>query len=134
MPVIADEGEDYGPQQFEAGKLARSWLADARLPREIGSRIAQEAARSATLLKTMTPEAREIWTRGQRETIDRTLGAAASQKLALAQRLIQELETKSPGVVAFLEASGAGNAAAVVVQVAEHATRLAARRGIRIEG
>jgi hypothetical protein len=134
MPVIADEGEDYGPRQFEADKLARSWLADARLPREIGSHIAQEAARTAALLKTMTPETRELWARGQREMIDRTLGAAAPRKLALAHQLIQELEGKSPGVVAFLETSGAGNAASIVVQVAEHATRLAARRGIRVDG
>jgi hypothetical protein len=82
----------------------------------------------------MTPETRELWARGQREAIDKMLGAAAPRKLALAQQLIQELEGKRPGVVAFLEASGAGNAASVVVQVAEHATRLAARRGIWIEG
>jgi hypothetical protein len=134
LPSLADEGEDYGPRQFEADKLARSWLADARFPREIGSHIAQEAARTAALLKTMTPESRELWARGQREMIDRTLGAAAPRKLALAHQLIQELEGKSPGVVAFLEASGAGNAATIVVQVAEHATRLAARRGIRVDG
>lgn len=134
MPIMAEEGEDYGPQQFEADKLARSWLADGRFPREIGSHIAQEAARAAALVRSMTPETRELWARGQREAIDKMLGAAAPRKLALAQQLIQELEGKRPGVVAFLEASGAGNAASVVVQVAEHATRLAARRGIRIEG
>jgi hypothetical protein len=62
------------------------------------------------------------------------LGPAAPQKLALAQQLIRELEAKSPGVANFLEATGAGNAATIVVQVAEHASRLAARRGIRIQG
>jgi hypothetical protein len=134
MPRFAEDGAEYGTKEFEADTLARSWLADARFPRELGSFVAKESAKTAALLKTMSPELRELWARGQKETVERILGPAAPRKLALAQQLIRELEAKRPGVAHFLEASGAGNAAAIVVQVAEHATRLAARRGIRIEG
>jgi hypothetical protein len=134
MPLFAENGAEYGAAEFEADTLARSWLADARFPRELGSFVAKEAAKVAGLVKTMSPELRELWARGQKESVERILGPAAPRKLALAQQLIRELEAKRPGVAHFLEVSGAGNAAAIVVQVAEHATRLAARRGIRIEG
>ncbi|MCA3247875.1 MAG: hypothetical protein ING19_01460 [Azospirillum sp.] len=134
MPAFAEPGEEYGAAHVEADKLARGWLSEARFPREIGSHIAKEAARVAGLVKSMTPETRELWAQGQKESVEKMLGPAAPKKLALAQQLIRELEAKNPGVVNFLEATGAGNSAAIVVQVAEHAARLAARRGIRIEG
>ena len=126
MPRFATDADSV-PDIMRVEQTARGWLAEARLPAEIGSAIAADAHRTAALWQTMNDNAKEVWSREQLAIATRILGPSAEEKIALARQLVDEIEAKKPGLKGFLENSGAGSCAAVVVQLANHAARLAAR-------
>jgi hypothetical protein len=129
LPKLTAPGEEYTEATAAKDHLARGWMAEARLPVSIGNHIAAEVAAIADKWPAMNDSQRRVYAINERSKLDRLLGADAQVKIEGARRLVAELEAKSPGLVHLLEASGAGNSAAVVVMLAQHAARLAARRG-----
>jgi hypothetical protein len=75
----------------------------------------------------MNANERQVFAVVERAKIDKLFGDQAQSKINLARRLVTEVEAKRPGIFAFLERSGAGNSAAVVAMLANHAERLSRR-------
>jgi len=109
----------------------RGWLAEAQLPKEIGSYIAKEAGAVAAKFEKMTDGQKEVFQVAERAKLDRLWGPNAQRNIDVARQLVREIAAteRGKGVVEFLERSGAGNSATVIAQLAQHGLRLAARRG-----
>lgn len=115
---------------INAQNLTRTWLSEARFTKGIGNFIIQEAAKTEAQLKDMAKPERDLWAQSQRVEVERLLGQnQAAEKIKLANQLIFELEKKNPGLVSYLEQTGVGNSAAIVMQFAQQAERLYMRKG-----
>jgi hypothetical protein len=129
----ADHGNAINLEALEAEKTMRGWLAEARFSKAIGSAVAQEAARFAPTWQSMDDAGREAHSTEVRAQLHRMWGDQTPARIALAQRLVAEIEKKRPGIRDMLEASGAGSNLRVLVNLGLQAERLAARRGISID-
>lgn len=125
---MPDMGPEYGPAQQKLDTEARGWLADARFPAGIGSSLLAEVDRTAKAWAKMDDTARRMYAQQEISTLRKLWGDSYEPRVKAAQQLVRELEAKRPGLARILEESGAGNSAAVIVQVALHAERLLARR------
>lgn len=126
-------GDNLNPDALAADAQTREWMATARLPKAIGSAIAQEAARFAPEWQKMDDNAREIHARTVMAQLRQMHGERAGERVALARLVVDAVAAKHPAIVAFLERSGAASNLYVISQLAEHGARLAARKGLSIE-
>ncbi|MCW5621968.1 MAG: hypothetical protein KIS79_12755 [Burkholderiales bacterium] len=109
----------------EADAQVRGWLFAARLPAQIGSAIADEAARVSRRTERMTPADRAVYQVEQKAQLQKLWGVEYKDKLALAQQLTREVDKKTGGgLLSFLETSGAGDSALIIAQLYEQAHRL----------
>lgn len=107
------------------GQLAmRNWLSEMKLPKGIGSFVATEVIKIGDHYRSMNSADREIYSRNERVRVEKIFGKETEHNIELARQLVDEVETKRPGFRRFLEDTGAGDSAAVIVQLAEHAKRL----------
>jgi hypothetical protein len=131
-PLVQGEGE-YTKDAAAFDQKTRGWLASGRFPKEIGSAVARAANEAAALhLKPdgsprMSPAEAEIWRRGEYAKLERMWGSETKAKIALARQLVAEVNERSPGLIDYLEITGAGNSSMVIAQIAMQAERLAAR-------
>ncbi|MFZ5791865.1 MAG: hypothetical protein ACOY3L_14330 [Pseudomonadota bacterium] len=109
MPQIADDSGGYGKQAQEFDTTARTWLAAAGFDPDIGSSLAKRIGEVSDAWLKMDDNARELSRRSSEAMLQRTWGADCARNLALAQQFVRDLEAKRPGIIEFLEASGAGN-------------------------
>lgn len=128
LPPLDESAFQSPAQMREADTRLRTWLHTAQLPATVGTYLAGEIARVAKDYEKMDPGARTLHRQREEAQLGRVLGPNAGERIAAARRLVQEIEAKQPGLVHFLETTGAGNSAFVVAQLATHAERLAARR------
>jgi len=124
MPKITEDGA-YTPEVAAWDKQRRQWLSTAKLDKAIGSELARNAEETHQRLKGMTDGQRELWAAGQRAQLDR-LGFT-QERINLARQLVAEVEASSPGLVAYLFDTGAGNDARIVANVVLQAERLNSR-------
>lgn len=125
MPDLVGDG-DYTPEVAAFDRQARAWLATAGLPKEIGSAIAAEVAKVSTELRDANEVGRELYRRTEMAKLQRLWPDenTYTRRVALARKLVAEVEAQAPGMVAMLEHTGAGNSAAVIAHLALHAERL----------
>ena len=71
---------------------------------------------------------RSLFAQDEEKGIRAVFGDKADQRIKLAQQLVQELEKQSPGLVAVLEETGAGNSRHLVAQFASQMERLLEKR------
>lgn len=126
MPdLIGDDGE-YTPQVDAFNRQARTWLATAGLPKDIGSAVAAEVTKVSAELRDANEAGRELHRRTETAKLQRLWPdeSAYTRRVALAVQLVNEIEGKAPGLKALLDATGAGNSAVVIAHLALHAERL----------
>jgi len=128
---LLGEGQDFNsmsPTEIQEvaqlGTLAQSWVAEARFPKESGSFVIQECVRTANHLEKMSDPQKQLWMQQQQKSLQDMYKGQFKENLALARKLVSELETKKPGLTRFLEESGVGNSAMVVNQFVIQARRL----------
>lgn len=130
IPKFLEENERFSPELQAADATMRGWLADGLFTREIGSSIARTVASVGEQCANMTDAEREIYARGQVAQLETMWGVEkTAERIRLASGPVRELEAKRPGLVRFLNDSGAGNSATLIANVALHAERLNARHG-----
>jgi hypothetical protein len=97
-----------------------------RLPPEIGTVVIERAIVQGQAYSRMTDAERQLWQREQRFDFERLAGGPnkVAEKVALAGKV---LAMGSPDMLANLHRSGALHDAAIVIHLANHAERLAAR-------
>ena len=86
-------------------------------------------AKNGAQWQQMTAPQRELHGRQAQAQIERLFGDKASERIALARQMIHELEAKKPGLIRYLEETGAGNSVALIANLALHGERLKARHG-----
>lgn len=128
IPPLTNDGE-YSKELQQLDSQVRGWLSDARFTKEMGSYVAEEFDRVAYQHQKMSESDKLLWARDQEKMLQGMWGNQANENILLAQTLIQELETKSPGLIEILESSGAGNSAMIIAQVFHQAQRLKLRQG-----
>lgn len=127
-PMLGEDGR-MTPELAAVDKAARGWLSAGRFDAAIGNALAAEANRVGERWQAMNDAQRELYQRTERAKLDRLWGQDAEKNLKLARQLVQEIEAKAPGIVAFLVETGAGNSSFVIANLYTHATRLSARHG-----
>lgn len=129
--VETDSGGFPTQQDMQKDILARNWLMAGGLSAGNGSAIAEEIARVGTAYEAMSEIDRTIW-RQQQEQIARKIlsefGQDANKRIALAKQLVHEIDERYPGLKQFLDATGAGSSAMLIVKLAEQAEALARRQ------
>jgi hypothetical protein len=129
LPPMLKDGESFTPELQQADATMRGWLEGAMFTREIGSSLAAEVEKVARTQMNADDATREIYARGQRAALERVWGPEkTAERIALAQKLVRELDAKQPGLIRFMNDTGAGNCAFVIAQIALHAERLAGRK------
>lgn len=129
MPPLVHPGTEYGAAEKAADAAGREWLAAGRWTREAGSSLANEVAKVATHLDNKTPAERQLYAQSERLKLEKIWGNHYPAKTAMARQLIQELDTKHPGLARLLDESGAGASAMIQAQLVAQAERLQMRRG-----
>ena len=102
------------------GKLRDVTDPVSSLAKQVGEVVAKTAQ--------MNEVDREIWARTEFAQIERVWGDKTGEKLALARQLVLEIERKQPGLVDYLNATGAGDSAMVIMQLGNQAELLQAKR------
>jgi hypothetical protein len=118
-----------GEQLSEAARQqdleVRTWLADASIPANIGSAMAEEAKRFATRVAHHSEEQHEIEAQNAQAALQRLWGPRTAEMLGRARRLVAELDKRHGGrVSAWLDETGLGNCPGLCVQLALHAERI----------
>ena len=122
--------QDASPQQeADAARYVSTWFELAQMPREIGTYLLDEMAVVAKRHQAMSEAERELYKREQTASLYKIWGDEGPRKLALAKQLLDEIDARQPGLAELLDETGAANSATVILQLASHAERLAARRG-----
>ena len=115
LPPLAGPNEDYTDVHYQFDIKARGWLSAAKLDAGIGSAIASYAAETAPRWQAMSMQEQDLFTAGERATLER-LGFT-DERLATAKKFVHEVEGRYPGIVAYLEGTGAGSDARIVAQL-----------------
>lgn len=117
------------PHMVEQSAQFRGWLEEARLPKSIGDFLADEVAKVGNAFSAMGEAEQVLYQRSERAHLERLWGPEETQrKIELARQLVLEIDERRPGLVDLLLDTGAGNSAMVIMNLALHAERLAARR------
>lgn len=93
----------------EFDQSARTWLAGAEFPRELGNSLVTTIEHVARTTKGMTPNELEAYGHAEFAKLERAYGPALEEKLHAANRMVQALEAKRPGLNRFLQSRGVGD-------------------------
>jgi hypothetical protein len=126
LPPLGDESMTT-TELAEADTQARSWLHTARLPAAIGSSLAEEAARVAAQTANMDEATYALWKADQDRQLRAVWRDEYPQKMAMARKLVAEIDSKAKGLKDFLNDSAAGDSAMVAMLIGDHAHRLSLR-------
>lgn len=129
LPPLVDDSTPYTKETRQFDELRRQWLVDARFPKGIGESVMKHAHDSMENYNTLDDDAKELQKRVELERTREHFGDDADEMLALAAQLVEEIDKAHPGLIGFLEATGAGNNRFVVAQFALQAKRLYDRQG-----
>jgi hypothetical protein len=126
--------EELSPDAQAADMMYRTWLRDAEIPANIGSVMAKDVNEFVRRVADYSDAQHELEYKTTTAMLQRVWGDRTSHMINLARKLVAELDTRHGGrVLDFLESSGAGNCPELIVQLANHAERLAlvkkSRRG-----
>lgn len=127
----ADSDGFLTPEEAQADLLGRNWLMSAGFSAGNGSAIVSEIDRVGNAYSAMSEVDRAIW-RSQQEQIARQIleefGQSADERIKLAKLLVHEIDARYPGLKEFLEETGAGSSAMLIVKFVEQAEALARGR------
>lgn len=124
LPSFTEEDGQYTPELQAFDKAARTWLSEGRFTKEIGKYLGEEIDRIATAHHARSDIEKKEWMRHEEQTLRSLYGRDYDRKLELAERLVNELEAKRPGLKELLKVTGASHSAMIVAQLMEQAQRL----------
>lgn len=131
IPPLAEHGKEYSEQDHKLNLQIRSWLHYSRFSAEAGSSLAERIGSVAKQTQAMDHVDYKVWKIGQERHLQGIYGPDYAKKMALGGQLLSELEKSSPGIVQFLEQSGAGNDALISSIIIHQAEILDRRAEIR---
>lgn len=112
-------------KQFD--QTVRGWLTELRLPREHGQAIINIVSKLAQ--QKMTPEQVEVYRDAETTRLREVLGDTYDERMELARQMIHEVDSRKPGLKAFLLRNGVGDTAGLVAMLVNHAPIYHARKG-----
>ena len=124
-------GQEPAAMPLELKELdgqARVWLASAEFPRELGNSLISTIEQVGRTTKGMTPNQLEAYGHAEYAKLERAYGPALEEKLSQANRMVQALEAKRPGLNRLLQSKGIGDSALVVNQLIAQSERYHTRR------
>jgi hypothetical protein len=92
---------------------ARTWMASAGMPREIGNSLVHAIARVAETTKRMTEGELEAYGHKEFEKLQRVHGEKLEERLQAAGRMVHDLDLKTPGLKNLLKSKGIGDTALI---------------------
>lgn len=120
-PVDASDGDEVGAHEFDVWR--RSALHAAGFPRDMAGSVVAACVAAEKRFANETPADRELTILNTHAELARLWGDRTQTNLDLANKFLDYVEAKSPGVLAYLDASGAANDIAVIAAVVAQAER-----------
>jgi hypothetical protein len=122
------------PAAIAADQELRAWGEAARFPVPIFNGIVRRATESTARWQKMPETERVAHADRARSELVGTYGQdGAATKVGLARSLINAVAAKHPGIAKFMDKSGLTSDPYTISQLAAHAERLGARRGVTVE-
>jgi hypothetical protein len=107
------------------------WLAAGEIPREIGSYLAKEAGqfiRTHPRYEQMEAGAKAALKISENSKLIRLWGSdKVKENVDFARAAVKHIESKRPGLLAFLDKTGVGDHATTIIHLALHGRRLTAK-------
>ena len=113
-------------QHFDTS--ARSWLNQAEFPATIGNSLISMVSKVAQQTQHLSADQLESYGLLQYERLERVYGAELEDKLNAAGRMVEQLETKTPGLKNLLRSKGLGDNAEIASLLMQQAERYWLRR------
>lgn len=126
-PVDDSDGDAAATMEFDAWR--RSALQAAGVPAEMAGGLVSACVAAEKRFANQTPDDREVTIRNTNAAMTRLWGNKAASNIELANRFLDYVESRQPGVLAYLDASGAANDPAVIAAVWMQAERFLATGG-----
>lgn len=127
-PVLDDNGQpDMSIDASEFDAWRRGVLAAAEFPADLGASLVAAVTDAERRLANQSPEQREITIRTSRAELARLWDSETEQNIADANSLLAYVEEQCPGIVEYLDRSGAANSVPVIVALAHQAQRIGVR-------
>lgn len=127
FPIDTSDGDEAGARDFDMQR--RGWLQAAGFPADLGRSMIAAVTDAERRLADLTPDQKEIQIRSARAAMTRLWGDRTQENVDLANRFISYVEARAPGVIDYLDKSGAANCPAVVAAVHLQAERFLAAGG-----
>jgi len=128
--VYGKPGEDV-PQTPELKQFdtnARTWMAGAGLPRDLGNTLVTTISRVIERTQKMTPAELDSYGEVEYAKLEKVFGRELDAKLRSAGLMVEDLEKQRPGLKHLLKRRGIGDNALVVAQLIQHSERYHARK------
>jgi len=116
------------PELKQFDTTARTWLSEARFPRDVGNSLVTAIAKTAQHTKDMTPDQLETYGTAEFAKLQKAHGAALEERLQAAGRMVEALDKKTPGLKNLLKSKGLGDNALIASMLIQQAERWHARR------
>jgi hypothetical protein len=131
--VAAGHAQGGDAELLAAVELAKTYAVAAELPVADASAIATDISAFEPKWRGFTERQKADHTTGVMAQLTRRWGDKTNDMIGLGRLLVAEAAKKNPGILDFMANSGAGSDFGVIVRLAEHGARLAAKKGRTIE-
>jgi hypothetical protein len=116
------DGQVYDESHKEADTAIREWMVQAGLSKGVGTFIAQEANILVPQLMEMDDGQRQLFQQQERVKLQTIWKDDFHRNLKAARQLVQQIESRKPGLIDFLERSGLGDSSSMILQL-HHASQ-----------
>jgi hypothetical protein len=127
VPMLSEHGKPPSAEALAGAATMRTALAASGVDRTMGNAILAESDRVSKTYTALSEDQRVAFAGAERGKLERMWGDGAAAKLALGNRLLNELAKTHPEAVAMAHRSGLTSSAVGVSMIVAHAERLAAR-------
>jgi hypothetical protein len=117
------------PELKAFDQSARTWMATAGMPREIGNSLVSAIEKTAQATKHMSASELEHYGTTEFAKLEKAHGAALEERLQAAGRMVHDLDLKTAGLKNLLKSRGIGDNALIANMLIAHAQIYHARRG-----
>lgn len=124
---VDDSGDAAATMEFDAWR--RSALQAAGVPAEMAGGLVSACVDAERRFQNQTPDQRELQISNANAAMAKLWGDKATANLELANKFLDYVESRQPGVIEYLDASGAANDVFVIAAVVAQAERFIATGG-----
>ena len=124
-----DDAREQMPELKAFDQSARTWLAGAQFPREVGNSLVSAISKVLQHTRAMTADQLNTYGENEYVKLQRAYGDQLEDKLRQTGRMIQDLDAKTPGLKHLLKSKAIGDNTLIVSMLVQQYAIYHARKG-----